>query len=419
MDEKIIKNSKKHICFVSLGHISSNPRLIKEASLVANQGYKVSIVAVYISKETVPFDEELIQKNPTWNTFIYPFYKKKGGYIIGTFLHHLFKRIQLSNYSIIASLSNLTALWFPIYRSLKSIKADLYVAHHIAMLPLTTQAAEKNNAKLGFDIEDAYSVMTESIDKSIVDIEKKYLSKVDYLTCASPLYIDFYNECYQNLSQITPILNVFEDLEEQDKKEYKDRKNINNLSLYWFSQTTGKGRGIEQIIEALNILDRNDIELHLRGNASQDIKNYLLEIAKNKEIRQNIFFHEIVSNQELPIRTTEHDIGLALETGFSVNNELAISNKIFQYINSGLAIITSKTKGQSYLIKENKEIGFLIDIDNTKELAQKIQILADSKKNNTEELESMKIAAKNLSKTKYNWNKEGQKFISVIEKTLS
>jgi len=69
-------------------------------------------------------------------------------------------------------------------------------------------------------------------------------------------------------------------------------------------------------------------------------------------------------------------------------------------------------------MEENPQVGFLINIENAQEVAQKIEILANSKKNTTDELENMKIASKNLSKTKYNWDIEGQKFLEVIKDCL-
>ncbi len=426
MNNKKINNIKKHICFISAGHLSSNPRLIKEATLASKKGYKVSIIAIQTLEKLVPFENEILAQNPNWKTYIYPFYKKKLLYIIGTLFHHLAKRIpNLASHFEYGKMSINTPFWLSFYSLLKNVKADIYSNHNIYLTPLVYQIAKKNKAKFGMDIEDAYAFIKakniDEIEKSIMKIEKKYFPKADYITAASPLYVDFYNKLYQNLPKIIPVLNVFEEIKKQEKKDYKDRKNINNLSLYWFSQTIGKERGIEQVIQALNMLNRDDIELHLRGEVNQETKKYFLDLAKMQNIKQNIFFHELVSNQELALRTTEHDIGLALETGFSINNELAISNKIFQYINSSLSIIASKTQGQSSLLNKNKEIGLLIDIQNIKEFAQKIEILANSKQNPQENnlLEIQKKASKNLSKTKYNWNMEGQKFIKIIEKTLS
>lgn len=426
MNKKEPNNTQKHICFISAGHLSSNPRLIKEATLAAQKGYKVSIVAIQTLEKLVPFENQLLAENPTWKAYIYPFYKKKSLYFFGTLFHHVAKRIpNLANRFEYGKMSINTPFWLPFYSLLKNIKADMYINHNIYLTPLVYKVAQKNKAKFGIDIEDAYAFITaknmEDGEESISDIEKNYFPKADYITAASPLYVDFYNNLYSNLPTITPVLNVFEDIEELESKEYKDRKNTNNLSLYWFSQTIGEGRGIEQVIEALNLLDRNDIELHLRGEVNQETIAYFLSLAKTQNVKQSLFFHPLVSNKELSFRTAEHDIGLALELKETVNRDLCITNKIFQYINTGLAILASDTTAQKWLMENHNEIGFLIDIQNIKDFAQKIELLASSKQNSIDNtlLENYKKEAKKFSETKYNWNIEGQKFIQILEKTLN
>lgn len=425
MNKKELNNTQKHICFISAGHLSSNPRLIKEAALATQKGYKVSIVAIQTLEKLVPFENQLLAQNPSWQTYIYKFYKKKSLYLFGILFHHLAKRIpSLATSFEYGKMSINTPFWLPFYSLLKNIKADMYINHNIYLTPLVYKVAQKNKAKFGIDIEDAYAfIIAKNMkdgEKSISDIEKNYFPKADYITAASPLYVDFYNKLYSNLPPITPILNVFEDIEELGSKEYKDRKNINNLSLYWFSQTTGKGRGIEKVIEALNVLDRNDIELHLRGEANQETITYFLSLAKTQNVKQNIFFHELVSNQELASRTAEHDVGLALELIETVNRDLCITNKIFQYINTGLAILASDTTAQKWIMENHTEIGFLIDIQNTKDFAHKIELLANSKQNKENTLlETQKLASNNLSQRKYNWTIEGQKFIEILEKNLN
>ncbi|WP_338793010.1 hypothetical protein [Bernardetia sp. MNP-M8] len=425
MTNKELNNTKKHICFISAGHLSSNPRLIKEATLATQKGYTVSIVSIQTLEKLVPFENQLLAQNPSWQTYIYPFYKKKLLYIFGTLFHHIAKLApSLANSFEYGKISINTPFWLPFYTLLKNIKANMYINHNIYLTPLVYKVAQKNKAKFAIDIEDAYAFITAKTlkegEKNIIDIEKKYFPKADYITAASPLYIDFYNNLYQNLPIITPILNVFEDIKDAERKEYKDRKNTNNLSLYWFSQTTGKGRGIEQVIEALNLLDRNDIELHLRGEASKETIAYFHSLAKSQNVRQNIFFHKLVSNQELASRTAEHDVGLALELIETVNRDLCITNKIFQYINTGLTILASDTQAQKWIMAKHTEIGFLIDIQNTKDFAHKIELLANSKQNKENTLlENQKRASKKLSETKYNWTIEGQKFIQLLEKTLN
>ena len=68
--------------------------------------------------------------------------------------------------------------------------------------------------------------------------------------------------------------------------------------------------------------------------------------------KRKIVVHEQVENEELLSRIAEHDIGYAGEPKTPPNKDLTISNKLFQYLQSGLAIIASDTMGQIEAAKE-------------------------------------------------------------------
>jgi hypothetical protein len=85
-------------------------------------------------------------------------------------------------------------------------------------------------------------------------------------------------------------------------------------------------------------------ELHLRGN----LKGYegWLEQACPAQVRQKLTLHAMVENQELPSRIAEHDIGYAGELHDPISRKLTITNKFFQYLQAGLAVVASDTAGQ-------------------------------------------------------------------------
>ena len=109
------------------------------------------------------------------------------------------------------------------------------------------------------------------------------------------------------------------------------------------------------------------------------------------------------------------DIGLALEPAFSFNNEIALSNKLFTYLLSGLAIIASNTRAQTNFIEENSGIGKLYTIGDTDELANIILAFYENKLL----LNSYKETAYHLAQTKYNWELEQNKFLSIINDCIS
>jgi glycosyltransferase involved in cell wall biosynthesis len=55
-----------------------------------------------------------------------------------------------------------------------------------------------------------------------------------------------------------------------------------------------------------------------------------------------------------------HDVGLALEEYESINKDLTASNKIFEYLRAGLAVIATETRGQREVMAECTEAGLLI-----------------------------------------------------------
>ena len=94
----------------------------------------------------------------------------------------------------------------------------------------------------------------------------------------------------------------------------------------------------------------------------------------------NLRFHDPAAPDELTAFASQFDIGLALEPAFSRNNDIALSNKIFTYMQAGLAIIASNTTAQQQLLKKYPKIGELYEIGNIGSLSkscctiQKIQM---------------------------------------------
>jgi hypothetical protein len=115
------------------------------------------------------------------------------------------------------------------------------------------------------------------------------------------------------------------------------------VSIHWFSQTIGPGRGLESVFEALEGLEGN-WELHLRGGLWK--YGPWLERVCPSAVRARLTVHVLVGPEELASRIAEHDIGLACEQTTPASRDRTITNKVFQYLQSGLAVVASETAGQ-------------------------------------------------------------------------
>ena len=393
-----------------MGQPSANPRLVKEANSLVKEGFDVYVIYSYWTLWAWEADKFLFSK-VVWKPIL------AGGNPFDQKSSYFFTRLRVKLFTLIAKLTFKWGVaeiakgrtYSDLLKKATVLKADLYIAHILAALPTAVKAAQKNDAKCGFDIEDFHrnevSDDINSFDFKISKyLEDKYLAKVDYITASSPQIADAYQQLYPGKKPVT-ILNVF------PKNTSLKQLNINNadaLKLFWFSQTIGANRGIDDIINALQLLDKNQFELHLLGAPQEGF------IDKINSSGINVKFHNPIPPDELTDFAFQFDIGLALEPGFSINNNLALSNKLFTYMQAGLAIIASDTTAQQDFISKNSQIGSLYPKGDPKALAT---ILLNYYQNR-DELTNCKNQSLRLAHQQYNWENESQKFLSVVKETL-
>ena len=101
------------------------------------------------------------------------------------------------------------------------------------------------------------------------------------------------------------------------------------MRVHWFSQTIGPGRGLEEAIDAIGMLN-GPAELHLRGHILESYRNHI-EILSNQR-RVDLFVHPLIDHDLVIESLSDFDIGLALERTSNDGYSLTISNKIFSYL---------------------------------------------------------------------------------------
>ncbi|RZL50480.1 MAG: hypothetical protein EOP00_04200 [Pedobacter sp.] len=305
-----------------------------------------------------------------------------------------------------------------LYRKGLAIKADLYIGHNLAALPVIVKLAKKNNSKCGFDAEDFHrnEVTDDTFKTEFIKakaLEDEFIEQIDYLTGASPLICEAYELLYPKFKAIV-INNVFTNKQLITPKE----KNYNfdkELKLFWFSQTIGKNRGLENAIEAIGKLKKTHITLTLLGSVNEAIRADFLNLANQFGLEQNqLNFIPPIVPDKISELANKFDIGLALEPGFCLNNHLALSNKIFTYFTSGLAIIMTETSAQKQFLLTYPNIGQSYPIGNVDKLAS----IIDYYDKNRESLWDAKISAFSLAKNEMNWETESVKFLEIINNVI-
>ncbi len=398
------------------GHLCTAPRPQKEAETLANAGYDVIVGGIWFSPELVERDRLLISKQ-----------KYKFEPIIDIQPNRKFTNYWIRIQTKIAKeVFRGFKLFLPellgygtrrILKYAQSVQADLTIVHSESGLWIGQQLLAQG-FKVGADFEDWFSedLLPEvRIDRPIdilKNLERQLIHDCKYCLTTSYALADSLAKAYQSPQPIA-IYNVFPWMERsQIDGKICDRQNLGLRSIHWFSQTIGQGRGLEVLFQSLPYIQ--PIEIHLRGNYPESSRRWL-EPQIPTEWRDRLFIHPTVPNSELLSRIAEHDIGLALETNAIPSRNLTITNKLFQYLQAGLAIIATNTEGQSEILSQYPEVGQLIPSNDPIALANAINNLV----NNYPKLLLSKQAALRTAQSQLNWESQENTILRTLESAMS
>lgn len=427
------------ICIVSTKHVSYNPRVVKEADALSSAGHAVTVVTVCNNVEQAGLDQEVLRSG-NWRLRTVDYRRvglREGALWLLTGLRQRLFRVLTAVTCRFGVAEYAQGREYPELRRLAcSVPADLYIAHHVEALGPAFAAARKHAARIAFDAEDFHSGMyvtpswTESkasLEQSVValldcadshpktreqqrveSLEHKYLPLCDYVTAASDGIAIAYAFKYK-LPSPTTVLNVFP-LQEIDARAGATDSDQAPIRLYWYSQVIGPGRGLESAVRALPLIAR-PCELHLRGTPQTDFVTGLRALADGLGVAGRLFFHPSCSPNDLVAEAARFDIGLALEHAIEPNRLICLTNKIFTYMNAGLAVVATDTPAQRQIMTEVPDAGILCRMNDAESLAQVIDRLIAA----PDSLLAAKAAARRAAVTRFNWEAEAEKLIVLVE----
>jgi glycosyltransferase involved in cell wall biosynthesis len=398
---------------------------VKEADALHASGLSVRVVFTQSNGRERAFDEQLLaDREWNWTTVRWD----SGGWrrirdrmsrrawtrwVIGVARERIFRRIPQIAWPHGNVAERGEGRFFPeLASSAAESRADLYIGHYPAGLAAAAAAASRWNARLGYDAEDFHLGEEENPEaqrRRIEFIERRYLPSCDYVTAASNGIASALTQKY-GIAPPVAILNVFpwSDRFSLDGRRCEGRGT--RLSLYWYSQTIGLDRGIQDVIRASALLGESP-EIHLRGDVAPSVRASLLELAASCGVAEHLFFHDQVPPTELLSRAAEHDVGLALEQGHTLNRAICTTNKLFFYLLAGLAVIGTDVPGQREILQQIAPAAALYRPGDVESLAAALSIWQRDR----HLLEKAKRAALASAHDRWSWEVESAALIDQVQ----
>jgi glycosyltransferase involved in cell wall biosynthesis len=231
---------------------------------------------------------------------------------------------------------------------------DFIICRELSVLPAGVFAKKKSpEIKLIFDSNELSVETFSGAKKKIWSfIQKRSLKYVDKVIHAEKNRMNYFIKNYDKTNAKRHI--TIENYPEKNKNfVYTKRDQIKALYFGGISE----GRKLEEIINAFGKL--KNVFLDIVGYGSDEYLKKLNNIIdKNGYI--NIKILPPISDSVIYKIFPDYSIGLAFYSNTNLNNYYCAPNKIFQYIQSGLAVITNNYPGLKEVIEKNK-IGVCIE----------------------------------------------------------
>lgn len=400
------------VCIVSSGNLASNPRLVKEADALQEAGYAVTAVFCRYTESLRSFDDEIAAK-AKWTAR--PVDRLDGERYISAIARAGVKllaacrapvpvRLAAAAYGGPSEALRLTA---------RTVKADLYIAHYVPALPAAAEAARFHGGLLGFDAEDFHSgegtdSPSDRFQSMLVErIESACLRHCVHMTAASPLIGKAYADKYGVAPET--VLNVFPMRMASALEPVAAARPPGTLRAYWFSQTIGLDRGLQNFIQGISRA-RTRVTLDIRGSNRWGHGDTLLGMARKLGMAERVSLLPMAPPDEMVQLAAPYDLGLSLEMPVTENRGICLTNKIFTYLLAGVPVMMSDTPAQKALAPDLGAAARVVSLDDPDRIARELDELAEK----PGMLGAAKAVALNLGRRRYNWDIEKRILVDAV-----
>lgn len=428
--------SKKNVCMFVWNHFTNDARVLRECTALSQNGYKVDLICIHD-----PADKNMLrheERNENFHVYRvrrYPIIleilqgivrmskKKKwfAGLVILIWAATLY---LLPAFTII-----LTLLLAGIYKFKIVpwwVKANIYLRmvlrgflkdydiYHSNDLNTLLQGYicskwRLNKKKLVYDSHEVQTSRTGYNSDIYGKLEKWLVTKIDTMIVENDTRAK-YNEdlygFYPNVVHNYPFKKIGEDNEITSIHKMFNLPKDEKILLYQGGIQIG--RGLEKLIQAAPLF--NEGTLVFVGDGKQ--KPELIKMVEEMGLTEKVKFIPKVPLVDLPKYTRNAHLGFQVLNNVCFNHWSASSNKLFEYMMSGVPVVACSFPEIKKVV-ETEKIGICVDSHDFRDIARGVNtLLADENLRAEYSMNCLK------SKNKYNWEEEQELFLDVYKRVI-
>ena len=299
---------------------------------------------------------------------------------------------------------------FVILRYVKKHHGRIVTIHSLVQLPIAFLVKLIFRVKI---IYDAHELETETTQlkgarKQLSKIiERVFIKFVDHVFVASPSILRWYEDNYKLGDRVSVLMNIHKRKNALGRGQLHQSLNINpQQKIILYQGALINGRGIEQLISSFIAMNDDQFSLVFMGYGR--LEPFIVEQA---EKHPNLFHHPAVEQSVLGNYTKSAFCGVCYVKNGSLNDDLCLPNKFFEYLYAGVPAIASYSPDMKDILDKYK-IGVVIDHLNGQELSAALDEIIKLKDKHF----TTRIAHLNEV---YNWDLQEQNIIKLYKKLIN
>jgi glycosyltransferase involved in cell wall biosynthesis len=388
---------RKKVGMHVLGTAATDPRVLREAAALVEAGYDVSIVD--IEEEGNHPREEVLQ----------------GIKLLHVLMPPAFFTTRLDKWTLI----RVTRLFVRTTLRLLQDGADIYHGHEVSGLLPCYIAGFLRRKPVIFDAHEMplFERPLSELGRSRRMLRQLLVYILAYIVprCAgvitvSPPIVDELRRRYR-LSEVTLIRNVppYKSVAKSNRlREFLGLKPEVRIVLY--QGYLQPNRGLDRLIRAATYLEPNTV-IVMMGKNRKTTQSQLEALIASEGVADRVKIIPPVPYAELLEWTASADIGVNVASpDYSMNVRFFLPNKLFEYLMSGVPVLTSPLPAMVEVVQTH-DAGQVLPSLEPADIGRAINsMLADP-----EALASMSRNAIEATREEYNWEKERSKLIDLYQ----
>lgn len=255
---------------------------------------------------------------------------------------------------------NIRLFFFLLFR-----KADILLANDLDTLPANYFISKIKGSKLIFDSHEYFSETPEVFQRRFVRnfwlfIEKMMIGGCDQYYTVSGKLADIYLQKY-NIR-----FNVIRNLPVSLPENFTN----SNSRIIIYQGSINVGRGLELMLQAMVLLP--DAILVIAGDGPELKK--LKEIANSLNVLARVQFTGTLLPDRLRELTRKAAVGISIEEAVGQSYFAALPNKLFDYIQAGIPVLTSNLPEMVAIVKLY-EVGMILEERTPEGLVSVLQLM--------------------------------------------